>query len=298
MNVHHLELFYYVAKHRGISAAVRKIPYGIQQPAVSGQMGRLEEELGVRLFTRQPFRLTKEGEILNAHVAPFFDALAAVATEVRAAGEPELRIAGAELVLRDHLPGVMRQVKQSFPKMRLSLRSTGYGAEVEQWLREGLVDVAFVPVYPKVPKGLRQTRFARLPVVLQVHPQSPWRSASELWAQKKISEPLLALPETTNFTRNFLSELKRRGITWRSVVEATSLDLVSRYVANGDGIGLTVQIDPKARPRGVRVLPLPDFPPMTMGALWRGRPSPQVQAMIGGVREYAKATWPEWACAE
>ena len=26
MNVHHIELFYYVAKHGGISAAVRKIP--------------------------------------------------------------------------------------------------------------------------------------------------------------------------------------------------------------------------------------------------------------------------------
>ena len=30
MNVHHLELFYYVAKRGGISG----IPYGIQQPAV------------------------------------------------------------------------------------------------------------------------------------------------------------------------------------------------------------------------------------------------------------------------
>ena len=38
MNVHHLELFYYVAKHGGISQAVRNIPYGIQQPAVSGQV--------------------------------------------------------------------------------------------------------------------------------------------------------------------------------------------------------------------------------------------------------------------
>ena len=46
MNIHHLELFYYVAKHGGIAAAVRKMPYGIQQPAVSGQIGRLEEALG------------------------------------------------------------------------------------------------------------------------------------------------------------------------------------------------------------------------------------------------------------
>ena len=43
MNIHHLELFYYVARHGGITEAVRNIPYGIQQPAVSGQVAQLEE---------------------------------------------------------------------------------------------------------------------------------------------------------------------------------------------------------------------------------------------------------------
>ena len=31
MNIHHLELFYYVARHGGISEAVRNMPYGIQR---------------------------------------------------------------------------------------------------------------------------------------------------------------------------------------------------------------------------------------------------------------------------
>ena len=50
MNIHHLELFYFVAKHGGIAAAVRNIPYGIQQPAVSGQIAKLEESPGTKLF--------------------------------------------------------------------------------------------------------------------------------------------------------------------------------------------------------------------------------------------------------
>jgi DNA-binding transcriptional LysR family regulator len=57
MNIHHLELFYYVAKHGGIAAAVRNMPYGIQQPAVSGQIAKLEEALGAKLFNRRPFSL-------------------------------------------------------------------------------------------------------------------------------------------------------------------------------------------------------------------------------------------------
>jgi len=107
VNVHHLELFYYVAKHGGISAAVRRIPYGIQQPAVSGQMGKLEEEVGTKLFERSPFRLTVAGQKLFAHVQPFFENLGSVTAQLREATTPELRLAGAELILRDHLPGVL-----------------------------------------------------------------------------------------------------------------------------------------------------------------------------------------------
>src|SRR6185436_17199676 len=55
MNIHHLELFYYVAKHGGISQAARNISYGIQQPAVSSQIIQLEEFLGTTLFHRRPF---------------------------------------------------------------------------------------------------------------------------------------------------------------------------------------------------------------------------------------------------
>src|SRR3954468_18239376 len=98
MNVHHLELFYYVAKHGGISAAVRQIPYGIQQPAVSGQMRALEENTGAQLFERSPFRLTPAGEKLYAHVLPFFENLEALASELRdGAGESELRVGASEL---------------------------------------------------------------------------------------------------------------------------------------------------------------------------------------------------------
>ena len=53
LNIHHLELFYYVARHRGISEAVRNMPYGIQQPAVSAQLLQLEDHLGVTLFQRR-----------------------------------------------------------------------------------------------------------------------------------------------------------------------------------------------------------------------------------------------------
>ena len=75
VNIHHLELFYYVARHGGISRAARNMPYGIQQPAMSSQIIQLEETLGVTLFQRRPFQLLPAGVELYQFIRPFFDNL-------------------------------------------------------------------------------------------------------------------------------------------------------------------------------------------------------------------------------
>src|SRR6059036_412321 len=98
MNIHHLELFYYVARHKGITAAVRNIPYGIQQPAVSGQVAQLEEFLGVTLFQRRPFALTPEGEKLYRFVEPFFGKVDAIGGELSGGETRQLRIGASSTI--------------------------------------------------------------------------------------------------------------------------------------------------------------------------------------------------------
>src|SRR5512138_761477 len=112
MNIHHLELFYYVARFGGITEAVRNIPYGIQQPAVSGQVAQLEEYLGVILFQRRPFQLTPAGEKLYKFVQPFFANLDQVASELQGGKTRRIRIGASSIVLRDHLPLFFRSVRQ------------------------------------------------------------------------------------------------------------------------------------------------------------------------------------------
>ena len=292
MNVHHLELFYYVAKHGGISAAVRQIPYGIQQPAVSGQISKLEEEAGAQLFKRSPFRLTREGEILFGHVQPFFDDLEPLAAELRAEVQPELRLGGSEFVLREHIPVVMQRTKKQFPKLRFSLR-TGFQFELEDALHRGELDLAATLVEDRPPARLRRLRLAHVPLVLLVHRSSPVRSAEELWTQKKISEPLIGLPAATILTRNFQRGLKKIGVTWSQAVDAGSIDLITTYVANGDGFGVNIGIESVVKHRDVRVLPLRGFDPVTMGVLWRVDPTPLLRVVIDEVQRYSREAWPD-----
>src|SRR3569833_7106 len=122
MNIHHLELFYYVARHGGIMEAVRNIPYGIQQPAVSGQVAQLEEYLGVVLFQRRPFALTPAGEKLYRFIQPFFSNLDAIASDLQGGKAHQMRIGTTTKKQHNQKPKHKQQMRKRYPNLRIALR--------------------------------------------------------------------------------------------------------------------------------------------------------------------------------
>lgn len=297
MNIHHLELFYHVARHGGISRAVRNMPYGIQQPAVSSQVLLLEQGLGVKLFERQPFKLTSEGEELFGFIRPFFDNLSPMAERVRKQAAPSLRIGASELVLCNHLPTVIERLRAHQPRLRLALRS-GFQAEMEKWLLDREIDLAILPLESKPPARLRCLRLLRLPLVLLVHKKSRHKSAAALWAQGMVEEPLICLPATEALTKNFRRGLAQRQVDWPQAIEASSMDLVTCYVANGYGIGVSLRLAEVSKHPAVRVLPLDGFEPVEMAALWNGAPTPLVRVALEESQRYVARQWPDWAVAD
>lgn len=291
MNLHHLELFYYVARHGGISAAVRQMPYGVQQPAVSSQLRLLEEDLGVTLFTRQPFALTEEGRQLWEFVQPFFDRLGPMRDQLRHAAAPQLRIGASEVVLRNHLPRVMQQVRRSHPELRLTLRS-GLQPELEAALRSREIDLAVVPLRGRLPAQVRGRKLLSLPLVLLVPKAMRLSSAAELWTRGRPREALISLPATETICRNFQKGLKHRGVEWSASVEVTSMGLITRYVADGYGVGLSLLEPELVRHPKVRVLPLEGFDEVEVMALWPGRASPLVQVVLDEMDRYVARHWP------
>jgi DNA-binding transcriptional LysR family regulator len=295
LNIHHLELFYHVARAGGISRAVKRIPYGIQQPAVSGQIAALEREVGVKLFERSPFKLTPAGVDLFDFVEPFFGGLAGMEAKLRERSAPVLRVGAAELALRFHLPAVLQRLRAREPRLRLTLRS-GFQAEFEAWLLDRSIDLAVTPLDRRPPRGLRSAPLVRVLLVLQVPKKSRWKSADELWREREVKEPLIALPETESVLRRFRAGLQRRGVRWPTSIEASSLEAITAYVVGGGGIGLNVGLPEVAKSANVRVLPLDGFEPLEIAALWRGAVGPQVEALLDEARAYVSAQWPQWQC--
>jgi DNA-binding transcriptional LysR family regulator len=288
MNVHHLELFYYVARHGGIAGAVRNIPYGIQQPAVSAQIAALEESLGVKLFQRRPFLLTREGAELFAFIEPFFGRLDAVEKGLRASAQPQLRIAAPSIVLSDYLPAILDRVRARFPHFRLHLHEAGR-PEAEALLAAQEIDLAITILEPKGRPGRRARALLRLPLVLLAPQRSRIASADELWAQDKIEQTLITFPRADPVQAQFQEALRARGVDWFTGIEVNSSRLIQRYVLAGHGLGLAVAA-PDFRPaKGIRVLPLEDFPRVQVGVVWSGKLSPVAEQFMAEVEAEAKS---------
>lgn len=287
MNIHHLELFYYVARHRGIVAACRQIPYGIQQPAVSGQIAALEADLGVRLFHRRPFQLTPQGQRLYEFAAPFFAKLGDVEAELRGELSQELRLAGPTEVLRDHLPAVIAEMRRSHAKLRLHLQEADQQT-AEELVGLGEADLAITILEEKAPQGVRTEVLIRLPMVLLVAAESGYKSAAAVIRDGVCGKlSLIALPPHERLPRMFKDHLRRQEMSWPVSMEVSSNDLVALYVSNGLGAGLSVRTPGLELLAGVRELAVTKAPPLPIGVFWRGKLSPVAAAFAGRLRERA-----------
>lgn len=287
MNIHHLELFYYVAKHGGIAAAVRKIPYGIQQPAVSGQIAKLEESLGVKLFDRRPFSLSPAGVDLFAFIQPFFENLGGVADKIRSQSAPHLRIAAPSLALHDYLPGVLHQMRETFPSFRLNLHEASQ-TEAERLLHAQEIDLAITSIEQKPRSGLHSQILMELPLCLLVPKRHRLKQAKELWGCDRIEETLITFPSTEPIAVQFQKGLKALGVEWFAGIEVNSISLIECYVANGFGIGLIADVPATNSHPQTRRVPLEGFPQVSVAAVWAGKLAPITQQFLGEVGKQAK----------
>jgi DNA-binding transcriptional LysR family regulator len=287
MNIHHLELFYFVAKHGGIAAAVRNIPYGIQQPAVSGQIAKLEESLGTKLFQRRPFALSPSGLELFEFIKPFFDNIELVGERLRQNRSPQLRIAAPSIVLQDYIPELLQKLRRKFPEFRLYLHEAAR-AEAERLLLAQEVDLAITLVEKKSRPGIRVQALLELPLILLVHKNSGIIRAGGFWKRDTIEETLISFPRTDPIHASFQRGLERLGVEWFCGIEVNSARLIERYVASGYGIGLAVAVPGFKPAAGVGVLALPNFPPVIVGASWSGKLSNISKQLLAELEKEAK----------
>jgi len=294
VNIHHLELFYFVAKFEGITAAVRKMPYGIQQPAVSGQILQLEDELGVRLFNRRPFALTPAGEELYDYVYPFFSRLGDLEEKLRGEEGRHLRLAATASALRNHLPDCLESLKKEEPDLKLSLREVA-PSDVHAMLTSQQADLAIGVLAGKLSEGLKSERLMTIPTVLWVPAKSrakSWRDYLEKdpFAKSGLvgKEPLIGLPSNEVLQQLFEKEFRRLDVNWPVSMEVNSTDVIVDFVKRGFGVGVGIGIPGLKPPKGIKPLPMKGFPPLVIGGIYQGRPKAVVEDFLRIAKAHVK----------
>jgi DNA-binding transcriptional LysR family regulator len=145
VELRHLRYFAAVVQGKGFREASRRLH--IAQPAISQTVADLEEELGLKLFSRAKriVQLTPEGEVFYAEaVRTLAQAELAVSTARRAAkGEiGRLSIGFLGSATYAFLPELVRTFKAQYPGVKLTLQELT-PIQQEAAFDKGLIDIGF-----------------------------------------------------------------------------------------------------------------------------------------------------------
>lgn len=243
MNLHQLRVFYYVGQCLSFSRASEEL--GISQPAVSVQVRKLEEEIGVELVEQigKKLYLTEPGRNLKVYAEKIFAAereAENMLSEYRGLSAGELIIATSSTLGTYYVPPLLTEFRQQFPKLEVTLRM-GNTEWAEEQLIKNTVDLALV-------EGdlARTAEFSIMPflndqLVVIASPQHPF-VGQEITANQLSSEPFVLSEPGSNTRKVFRSIMTKREIPIRVLMELESPEAIKRLVSSGLGLGVASKL--------------------------------------------------------
>lgn len=214
-----LRSFVTVADLGGVTRASGAL--NLTQSAVSMQLKRLEEGLGLNLLDRsnRSIALTAAGEQLLGYARKMLslndEALSRMTDD---SFEGEIVLGVPHDIVYPHIPDILRQFSASFPRMRIQLLSSFTRALKEQFER-GECDFILTTENELTRGG--QT-LAQVPLV--------WVGApgGSAWSQRPLR---LAYEQNCIFRRLVQQQLDEQGIAWEMAVDSNSTRTVEATVS-------------------------------------------------------------------
>ena len=262
MNLKQIEYALAVAETGSFTRAAQRCH--VVQSALSHQIARLEEQLGVPLFERSSrwVRLTPAGEafVPNARIA--LDAARRIADEVAAAtGEVRGRLSIGEisslteLDLVDLLAGFHRE----YPKVDIRWLM-GKSELMIGDVRERRLDVAFIGVWPgEALDGVEHRLLAREELVAVLPREHPLVIHRQLSLAQLEDQPLVDFQAGTGARRQTDEAFASAGLRHRVQFEVGTTNLIEKFVQRGLALGLVAERVAAGFQR-VRVVPISDAP--------------------------------------
>jgi len=230
MNVRQLEYFLAVVRANGFSKAAAIL--GLTQPALSRQVARLEDEVGVRLFSRngRGAELTDAGEALVIHAGAILERIEQARADMSqrqqsprgrvTVGLPP-RVAGT--ITTD----LVMAFRDRFPEASISI-AEALSIPLREWLTSGRIDMAVLFDPPASP-ALNFEHLVRESLVMVSNEAIP----NPIRFSQALEYPMV-LPSSPHALRQLIENAARpRKLTLKVVAEVDSIHAVLPLVQKG-----------------------------------------------------------------
>jgi DNA-binding transcriptional LysR family regulator len=242
MELRHLRYFVAVAEELHFRRAAERLH--VAQPAVSEQVRKLEEELGVRLLerTQRSVSLTNAGAAMleeARRVLNQAERAIAVARDARDFAATRLRVGYLPDSLPTIVPRALQQLQQRMPNTRVSLETGGARKLIEE-VRAGRLDAAVVSL-PAPTAGLERTLLGPQAAVVAM-PVMHRQATEEIIDLTRLApERIVLMPREVNpaFHDGIISVCRSAGLspTLVHTLEAR-VELALLAVAAGAGVAI------------------------------------------------------------
>jgi DNA-binding transcriptional LysR family regulator len=256
VELNQLECFIAVLEEGGFKRATARL--GVTQPALSYQIKRLEEELGVQVLHRGPGGITptQAGRVLLEHAHQVISAVREAHQAVRELSggvTGEIRIGAIKCVGTYFLPRVLWEVREKHPMVRPKLFYYGHSEEVLQAFLANKLDVGMVVDPPPDARVECQSVFEEQ-ISLVSGPGHPFygRSTVDISELEKVN--FVSLSPKTSAGAIIRRHLERAGITVAHAVTVDTVESVKRMIEAGMGVAFlpdmstTDDVSPDGKP--------------------------------------------------
>jgi LysR family transcriptional activator of glutamate synthase operon len=210
------------------------------QPTLSRALGRVESELGTRVFERAAdgVHLTPTGEIVIAAARDLAARHEQLLADLATVLDPEtgaVRLAFLDSIATSLVPQVLRAFHEHAPRVRVLLSQEPAHHMVED-LESGAADVAITSSKPSGEYGWHPLQEERL--VLIVPGSHQWRDRKQVRISELATEELITTPVGFGFRQLVDTLLRDAGVSPTVSFESQDLATIEGLVAAGLGVAI------------------------------------------------------------
>jgi DNA-binding transcriptional LysR family regulator len=279
LELRHLRYFTAVVECQGYREASRRLH--IAQPSISEAVSDLEDELGLKLFSRthRNARLTPEGEIFYADAVHILQqAETAILTAKRAAqgkvGRLSIGFIGSATL--SFLPDLIRRYKLKYPNVKLALHDL-YPVELDKACDRGEIDIAITRTLSLERSKNLQTRVLLRDPLVAVLPRSRKLKSRKIRLADLANERFILFHRqgAPGVFDTIVGACRSQGFSPRVENEPNSMQTILSLVEAEEGVAIVPASTSNLRSNGVQFVRLvPDRLYLDLIAAWPlGEPS-------------------------